>query len=70
MASLERRLKKVEQMSDAVSDYYDCEACLWAGVMAEKGRSVSLTRMIARTTPLLANSTRLSGMDRIASDSA
>lgn len=24
-------------MSDGVSDYYDCEACLWPGVTVEKG---------------------------------
>ena len=32
-----RKLRRVEQMSDAVSDYYDCEACLWPGVMVPKG---------------------------------
>jgi len=37
MAFFERKLRKVEQMSDGVSDYYDCEACLWPGVTVEKG---------------------------------
>jgi hypothetical protein len=32
-----RKLRKVEQMSDAVSDYYDCEACLWPGIIVPKG---------------------------------
>ena len=37
MPPIERKLRKVEQMSDAVSDYYDCDACLWPGVIVEKG---------------------------------
>jgi hypothetical protein len=37
MSQFEKRLRKVEEMSDAVSDYYDCPACLWPGVMVEKG---------------------------------
>jgi hypothetical protein len=36
MAFAERKLRKQEQMSDAVSDYYDCSACLWPGVLVEK----------------------------------
>jgi hypothetical protein len=44
MALIERRLRKVEQMSDAVSDYYDCEACLWSGVMVEKGDKADAQR--------------------------
>jgi hypothetical protein len=32
-----RKLRKVEQMSDGVSDYYDCEACLWPGAVVSKG---------------------------------
>jgi hypothetical protein len=32
-----RKLRKVEQMSDAVSDYYDCEGCLWPGTFVPKG---------------------------------
>ncbi len=37
MSLLRRKLRRVEQMSDTVSDYYDCEACLWPGIMVEKG---------------------------------
>jgi hypothetical protein len=33
----DRKLRKVEQMSDGVSDYYDCEACLWPGTIVPKG---------------------------------
>jgi hypothetical protein len=33
----DRKLRKVEQMSDGVSDYYDCEACLWPGIVVPKG---------------------------------
>ena len=37
MSQSERYLRKVEEMSDAISDYYDCPACLWPGVMVERG---------------------------------
>jgi hypothetical protein len=37
MTHFERQLRKTEEMSDAHSDYYDCAACLWPGVMVEKG---------------------------------
>jgi hypothetical protein len=35
--TVNRKLRKVEQMSDGVSDYYDCEACLWPGIVVPKG---------------------------------
>jgi hypothetical protein len=44
MAFAERELRKQEQMSDAVSDYYDCSACLWPGVIVEKGDEVQAQR--------------------------
>jgi hypothetical protein len=37
MSLLTRKLRRVEQMSDTGSDYYDCEACLWPGPTVEKG---------------------------------
>jgi hypothetical protein len=44
MALVERQLRKVEAMSDAVSDYYDCAGCLWPGVMVEKGDEAQARR--------------------------
>lgn len=44
MAFAERKLRKQEQMSDAVSDYYDCSWCLWPGVFLEKGDEVQAQR--------------------------
>jgi hypothetical protein len=35
--AFDRKLRKVEQMSDGVSDYYDCEVCLWPGAIVPKG---------------------------------
>jgi hypothetical protein len=55
MTHFERRLRKTEEMSDAHSDYYDCAACLWPGVMVEKGdeehHGGSLMPMIAKIIP-------------------
>jgi hypothetical protein len=52
MTIFERQLRKTEEMSYAHSDYYDCAACLWPGVMVEKGMKSmhggSLMPMIAK----------------------
>jgi hypothetical protein len=32
-----REMTKIEQMSDAFCDYYYCPACLWPGVLVDKG---------------------------------
>ena len=39
MVSFERRLRKVEQRSDGVSDFYDCASCLWPGARVDKGHT-------------------------------
>ena len=39
MASFERRLRKVEQRFDGVSDFYDCASCLWPGARVDKGHT-------------------------------
>jgi hypothetical protein len=37
MAFFDRKLRKVERMSDAVNDFYDCDLCLWPGITVPKG---------------------------------
>lgn len=39
MVAFERRLRRVEQLSDGVSDFYDCATRSWPGIRVKKGKT-------------------------------